>query len=44
MVVLPAASRPTMRMRISFFEKRRLNTLWKDPIAADGRELLSVAG
>ena len=27
MVVLPAASRPTIRMRISFFEKRRLNTL-----------------
>lgn len=26
MVVLPAASSPTMRMRISFFEKRRLNS------------------
>eukprot|EP00001_Collodictyon_triciliatum_P160353 28172_3 len=26
MVVLPAASKPTMRMRISFLEKRRLNT------------------
>ena len=34
MVVLPAASKPTMRIRISFFEKRRLNTLWKDPMVA----------
>jgi len=35
-VVLPAASRPTIRMRISFLEKRRLNTLWKAPMVTDG--------
>jgi len=30
MVVLPAASRPTMRIRISFFAKSRLKSLVKD--------------
>ena len=32
MVVLPAASSPTIKIRISFLEKRLLNKLWKDPI------------
>uniref|UniRef100_A0A2P2KYN1 Uncharacterized protein n=1 Tax=Rhizophora mucronata TaxID=61149 RepID=A0A2P2KYN1_RHIMU len=30
MVVLPAASRPTISIRISFFANRRLNNLAKD--------------
>ena len=30
MVVLPAASRPTMSIRISFFEKSLLNSLVKE--------------
>ena len=37
-VVLPAASRPTIRMRISCFENKRLNTLWKAPILASALE------
>jgi hypothetical protein len=32
MVVLPAASSPTIKIRISFLENRLLNKLWKDPI------------
>ena len=32
MVVSPAASSPTIKIRISFLEKRLLNKLWKDPI------------
>ena len=43
MVVFPAASRPTMRIRISFLEKRRLNTLWKAPIVADGGVLAQLS-
>jgi hypothetical protein len=40
MVVLPAASRPTIRMRISFFEKRRLKSELREEKYHDAQLLI----